>query len=114
MEDPGVGLSLCDLRAYRLRKLKNTVGYASSQSPFYRKNLSGFSVDDLRDISDFSRIPFTTVDDLELYGPQFLCASQSLVERVVTLNVPGPQERTSGSIFHPMILSEPLIFFTMG
>lgn len=114
LEGPGVGLSLCDLRAYRLLKLKNTVCYASSQSPFYRKNLSGFSVDDLRDISDFSRIPFTTVDDLELYGPQFLCASQSLVERVVTLNVPGPPRKNVRVYFSSNDMERTVDFFHHG
>ncbi len=114
LEGPGEGLSLSDLKAYRLHKLRDTVSYASSQSPFYRKKLSGFPVDDLRDISDFSRIPFTTVDDLEFCGAQFLCASQSLVERVVTLNVPGPLKKNLRVYFSSNDLERTVDFFHHG
>jgi phenylacetate-CoA ligase len=86
--DPDEELTLEDIQRYQLEKLRSTIDYVSEKSSFYRRHLGGLSGRTLRHLDDFSAFPFTTIADLQDYGPQFLCVSQSLVERVVTLQAP--------------------------
>ena len=82
---PGQQLSQEGIRRYQLQKLKIVIDYVSRRSPFYRKHLRGISSQDLRHIDDISVLPMTSAKDLQHNGPQFLCVSQSEVERIVTL-----------------------------
>ncbi|MGB6067222.1 MAG: DVU_1553 family AMP-dependent CoA ligase [Desulfomonilaceae bacterium] len=74
-----------DIRQYQLERLRETINYAAENSPFYRSRLRGFSAADLRTINDLELFPFTRPQDIREKGPQFLCVSQSEIERVVTL-----------------------------
>ncbi len=65
------------------------VAYAREKSPFYRHRLDGFSAQGLNRLEDLAAFPFTTPQDIVTSGLQFLCVSQSEIERVVTLLVPG-------------------------
>ena len=78
-----------DIRRFQLEKLRKTVGYARSQSPFYAERLRDFGPERLGDLKDLREFPFTTSEDLEEEGPGFLCGSQSEIERIVTLQIPG-------------------------
>ena len=89
------------IREYQLQKLRNVVDYVSEKSPFYRKRLAGLSGPSLSDREDLSSFPFTTVQDLCEYGAQFLCLSQSHVERVVTI-----QDAQAGDKFRRFFFSE--------
>ncbi|MGA8832295.1 MAG: DVU_1553 family AMP-dependent CoA ligase [Desulfomonilaceae bacterium] len=82
-------LDQTDLRSYQLEQLKRTVDYARSESPFYRQTLNGLSSECLRNLEDIGQFPFTTSDHLQGRGAEFLCVSQSEIERVVTLRSPG-------------------------
>ena len=82
---PGQQLTQEGIHRYQLQKLKIVLDYVSRRSPFYRKHLRGISSRDLRDIDDISVLPMTSSKDLQHNGPQFLCVSQSEVERIVTL-----------------------------
>lgn len=78
-----------ELEAFQLRKLRETVDYVRSKSPFYRRHLDGFSSGDIRTLSDISRIPFTTADDISADDLSFLCVSRDEISRVVTLRTSG-------------------------
>ena len=82
---PDEELTLEGIQHYQLEKLRSTIDYVSEKSSFYRRHLGGLSGRTLRHLDDFSAFPFTTIADLQENGPQFLCVSQSRVERVVTL-----------------------------
>ena len=85
----GENLDQVDLRFYQLQRLKNTVDYTRSQSPFYRQTLRELSSKYLRNLDDIGQFPFTTSDHLQGRGTEFLCVSQSEIERVVTLRILG-------------------------
>lgn len=53
------------LGALQLRKLCRAVEWAEARSPFYRRKYAaaGFSVDQLRTLDDYARIPFLTRDE---------------------------------------------------
>jgi phenylacetate-coenzyme A ligase PaaK-like adenylate-forming protein len=99
---------------YQLERLRETIEYVTVKSPFYRGRLRGFSAGDLRTIKDLSRLPFTTSQDIRDYGPQFLCVSQSEIERVVTLLVPGASELPRRVYFTREDLELTIDFFHHG
>src|SRR3954451_866316 len=64
--DAGERLSVDELPARQLEKLQSTVRTAYEKVPHYRAALdaAGFAPGDLRQLSDLSRLPFTTKKDL--------------------------------------------------
>ncbi|HXO06951.1 MAG TPA: phenylacetate--CoA ligase family protein, partial [Solirubrobacteraceae bacterium] len=51
------------LDALQLAKLRRQVAWAADRSPWFKRTLAGFDVDDLRAISDLRRLPMLTRDD---------------------------------------------------
>ncbi|MEV5960393.1 phenylacetate--CoA ligase PaaK [Kribbella sp. NPDC051952] len=66
LRDAGERLSVDELRSRQLSLLQSTVRRAYSRVPHYRAALDsvGFAPEDLRDLSDLSRLPFTAKKDL--------------------------------------------------
>ena len=114
LEDSAGALSDMDIASHHLARLRETISYAKDHSPYYRKNLVSFSSDGLSKLSDFSRIPFTTRKDLEIHGPEFLCVSQSLVERIFTINVPFPARKNLRVYFSAQDIEQTMDFFHHG
>ncbi|RMO90011.1 Phenylacetate-coenzyme A ligase [Pseudomonas syringae pv. philadelphi] len=65
----GDGISAEELRTLQLERLRQTLRYVKTHSPFYREKLSE-SVDTLGNLGwdAFRRLPFTTKDDLRTAG----------------------------------------------
>lgn len=111
---PGSELTREGIRRYQLEKLKTVIDYVLEKSPFYREQLRGMSSKDLQHVNDISALPMTTVADLQHKGPQFLCVSQSEVERVVTLQFPGTAESPRRIYFSGNDLELTIDFFHHG
>ena len=75
---------------YRLWQLKKTVRLTQENSPFYHRLFADFGVDadDIHQLSDLARFPFTVPADLKT-GYNLLCTSQSQVEKPVTFYSSG-------------------------
>ncbi|SPD75507.1 conserved hypothetical protein [uncultured Desulfobacterium sp.] len=102
------------IEAFQLEKIRQTISYARSKSRFYRNLLAGFGSDPVITINDLSMLPFTVSDDLINHPLQFLCVSQSAVERCVTLHssaTTGPAKRL---FFTKEDLNHTLDFFHYG
>jgi phenylacetate-CoA ligase len=69
--DGGERLSADDLRDVQLTRLQDTVRRCYENVPHYRGALdpAGFAPDDLKDLSDLCRLPFTTKEDLRQNYP---------------------------------------------
>jgi phenylacetate-coenzyme A ligase PaaK-like adenylate-forming protein len=78
---------------YQLRKLRETLRWARSHSPFYSQRLRGVSDGEPGSFAAFESLPFTDATDLQEQGLQFLCVPQGDIDRVVTLESSG----TSGA-----------------
>ena len=54
-----------EMQALQLRRLKNALHYVYEKSPLYKKKFDdiGFKPDDLKSLSDLSRLPLTVKDD---------------------------------------------------
>ncbi len=74
------------MEALQLKRLRALVDRVHGAVPFYRKKLSeaGYKVGDIRTLSDISRLPFTTKDDLRENYPFGLFAVP--MERVVRIH----------------------------
>lgn len=66
-------LSADQLRRLQLTRLQQTVARAA-QSPFYRQRLreAGITPDDIQDLEDIRKLPFTTKDDLRAHSREML------------------------------------------
>ncbi|GAB2558045.1 phenylacetate--CoA ligase PaaK [Kribbella endophytica] len=66
LQDAGERMSVDELRARQLTQLQTTVRAAYENVPHYKAALDGvgFTPDDLRELSDLSRLPFTAKKDL--------------------------------------------------
>jgi len=111
---PGHELTREDIRRYQLEKLRTVIDYVIEKSPFYRERLAGLSGRSLSDPEDLSAFPFTTVQDLHEYGAQFLCLSQSQVERVVTIGHPQARDAFRRFFFSEADLELTIDFFHHG
>ncbi len=93
MSKIGSGVKRADFREeleeFQLLMLRETVDYVCGKSPFYRRHLNGFSGGGIRSLSDISRLPFTTADDIIADDLRFLCVSRDEISRVVTLRTSG-------------------------
>ena len=81
-------LSRQEIDAYQLKKINETLGVARTKSHFYRKHLAGMP-ESIHHLDELHRFPFTTPADLRLNPLQFVCVSQSEIQRVVTLQSSG-------------------------
>jgi len=89
-------LTRADIERFQLERINLTVAHAREKSPFYRQRLRGPGDGSLTRLEDLSTLPFTTPDDISRDPLQFLCGSQSEIERVVTLRssaTTGPPKR---------------------
>ena len=71
LRDAGERLSLDELRALQLERLQQTVRHAYANVPTYTAKLdeAGVHPDDIRDLADLAKLPFTTKEDLRLSYP---------------------------------------------
>lgn len=77
------------IQAYQLQKLRETIAWANTRSPFYRKHLAELPANDLDDLDCLTRFPFTSAEELRRTPLSFLCISQDKISRVVTLQSSG-------------------------
>lgn len=103
-----------DIRRYQLAKLGESIEYARGKSPFYRTRLDGFSTRSLTRLEDLAEFPFTTPQDIVANDRTLLCVSQSEIERVVTLLVPGMTEDPRRVYFTAEDLELTVDFFHYG
>ncbi len=101
------------LAAYQLSMVQETLHYARSRSPFYHRHLKN-APHPISKLQDISTLPFTTADDIRESGMQFLCVSQSEIERVVTLQSTGTTGKPKRLYFTAADIEHTLDFFAVG
>jgi phenylacetate-CoA ligase len=76
IQDPAERMSVDELRALQLDRLRWTLRYAYANVPFYRKRFdaAGVSPEDCRSLEDLASFPVTTKDDLRENYPAGLFA----------------------------------------
>lgn len=84
-----------DLGAYQLDRLNWVVQYAKCGSRFYRHLFSSVP-DPIQSLADWSKLPFTSAEDLRANPNHLACVSQDDIQRIVTLptsGTTGPSKR---------------------
>jgi phenylacetate-coenzyme A ligase PaaK-like adenylate-forming protein len=77
------------LAAYQLEKLREIFHWARLNSIFYARHFASYGEETISSFQAFSRLPFTSAEDLRTNDLQFLCGSQDQISRVVTLHSSG-------------------------
>jgi Coenzyme F390 synthetase len=73
---------------YQLVKLQETLNWVTNKSRFYKRLYSGLDCQ-ISSLQDILKLPFTTAEDLRDNPLDFLCVSQSDINRIVTLQSSG-------------------------
>lgn len=102
------------LRAWQRERLLETLTRAVERSPFYAERLADGAADEVHDLDDLARLPFTTADDLREQGSRMLCVSPSDIERIVTLPTTGTTGSPKRVFFTPEDLERTVDFFRCG
>jgi phenylacetate-coenzyme A ligase PaaK-like adenylate-forming protein len=105
-------LSIAALRTCQLKRLKETLRHAVSNSPFYRERLVG--VPPCHSLDDLKELPFTTARDIVEQGLQMVAVSQGGIERVVTLQSSGTTGQPKRLYFTRLDLQRTQDFFRCG
>ncbi|SCY59549.1 phenylacetate--CoA ligase family protein [Flavobacterium caeni] len=86
---------LSEIKAFQEAKLRETLAYVQSHSPFYQKRFAdaGISVSDIRTLEDLQKLPVTTKADLQQFNDDFLCVPRHQIIDYAT---------TSGTLGDPV------------
>ncbi|KIP51365.1 phenylacetate--CoA ligase family protein [Leucobacter komagatae] len=73
---PAESMTRVELERLQLERLQWTVRHAYERVPFYTRRFdeAGIAPDDIRELADIARLPFTTKEDLRANYPFGLCA----------------------------------------
>jgi phenylacetate-coenzyme A ligase PaaK-like adenylate-forming protein len=113
-EDGGRRTRSC-IESYQFQKIRDTLEKVCAASPFYRKRMARVVPADFRSLADISLLPFTTAADIRgNRALQFLCVSQSDVERCVTLQTSGTTGQAKRIFFSREDLERTVAFFHYG
>lgn len=86
--DSSGDLTRKQIEDYQLSKLQETLDRVTGRSRFYKRLFSGIDCR-ISSFQDFSKLPFTTSEDLKQNPLDFLCVSQNDINRIVTLQSSG-------------------------
>jgi phenylacetate-CoA ligase len=84
------------IKLFQEEKLKETLHYISTHSPFYKRILQGHDVAAVRRLEDLSSLPVTTKDDLQKSNWDFLCVPKSKIAEYTS---------TSGTMGKPVTVA---------
>lgn len=86
-----------EIQAFQEGKLKELIAYLSENSPYYRRVFRNhkISTSDINTLSDLTKIPVTTKEQLQHHNDDFFCVTKSKIIDFVT---------TSGTLGEPVTL----------
>jgi phenylacetate-CoA ligase len=111
---PDGGFTREDVRRRQLGRIRESLAYACSRSPFYRRQLLGHVDFSKVNFDEFASLPFTTPKDLCRDPLEFLCVSHTEVARVVTIRSSGTTGLPKRLFFTEADLESTVDFFQHG
>ena len=102
------------LAAYQLQRVNQTIEYARSNVPFYSRHLASYPTTPLSELSDISRIPFTTASNIIENPYSFSAVRQDDIARIVTLRTSGSTGEAKRLFFTEADLELTVDFFHHG
>jgi phenylacetate-CoA ligase len=90
--------TLSEQADFQLQKLKETLDYIKGNAPFYTRKLSGYetAIGNISALSDLSKLPTTSKEDLQQYNWDFLCVPRQNVAEYMS---------TSGTLGRPVVIA---------
>lgn len=102
------------LARYQLARLNETIAWAKSRSPFYRRLYATNRLRPLVSLAELASYPLISAQEVAEHGMQMLCVSQSHVERIVTLQTSGTTGTPKRIFFTKDDQNETSAFFACG
>jgi phenylacetate-CoA ligase len=110
-------LSADEITSKTLRALRNHIKHVKEASPYYKDALWDIAPDDIKNIADFNRLPFTSRTSLAEHTDKFIAVeSPAVIETVATGGATGKPifcPLTSNDLDR-LAFSEALSFHSMG
>jgi phenylacetate-CoA ligase len=110
-------LSADEIAAKTIRALRNHIKHVKETSPYYKEALWDIAPDDLKNLDDFNRLPFTGRTALAEHPAKFVAAEpRAIVETVATGGATGKPIfcPLTGNDLERLAFSEALSFHSMG
>jgi phenylacetate-coenzyme A ligase PaaK-like adenylate-forming protein len=101
------------LELYQLNEIKKTINTAK-KSKFYGNILKNIKSEEINDLKDFKKLPFTTSEDISNNSKSFLCTSLEQIARIVTINTSGTTGEAKRIFFTENDLQATIEFFRYG
>ncbi|MEG0829291.1 MAG: AMP-binding protein [Anaerovoracaceae bacterium] len=108
---PGRKITRDEIESYQWEKIKETVDWARSNSPFYKEKYEGYS---LETREDFAKLPFISAKDVQSKSREMVCVGQNEISRIVTLQTSGTTDLPKRIYFTPEDQGLTLSFFHEG
>ena len=86
---PGDNLSRKQLEMWQLKKLRETIDRAITNSSFYKEKYKYIRTSTIDSLENITKLTFTTAEELAEYGPGMVCVPASAISRIVTLQTSG-------------------------
>jgi phenylacetate-coenzyme A ligase PaaK-like adenylate-forming protein len=102
------------LEKRQMSRLRETVNWARSRSPFYRAHLSSVDLTGLRSLQNLDNLPFLDPADLRRAPLDLLSVSSTEVSRIVTLETSGSTGQPKRIFFTNADLAATSDFFYHG
>lgn len=102
------------LQNYQLNALLQTLRYAKHKSRFYQERLKDVDIEAIDSFDAFEKLPFTLPSDIQKRAFDFLCVSQTKIERIVTINTSGTTGTEKRLFFTEYDLEATADFFHYG
>ena len=103
-----------DIEQYQLQAIRQTIAWARQHSSFYAQRFAEIPIDSPRSLSEISRLPSTSPEDLAQHTSGFLCVSQDEISRVVTVHTSGTSGAPKRLFFTKADQETALDFFAHG
>lgn len=87
--------TLLEIELFQEEKLRTQLAYLQEHSAYYQRVFTNINIDisSIKNLTDLTKIPVTTKDDLQFYNDDFLCVPKSKIVDYVT---------TSGTMGNPV------------
>lgn len=102
------------LARYQLARLNETIAWAKGGSPFYRRLYAAHGLRPLANLGELASYPLISSKEVAEQGGRMLCVSQSIVERIVTLQTSGTTGAPKRIFFTREDQAETSAFFACG
>lgn len=102
------------LERAQLEQVRQILGYAQRNSPYYRDTFHHLVPESVQTRSDLELLPFLTSSELTQFGDDLLCTARGEVARIISLHTSGSTGKPKRIHFTAADLQQTMDFFLVG